>query len=85
MKDFDNELTDDNFVFTNFAAFDFKSNCVQSSTIADTETTTWVVEHEPVFRTSILLEEPTNKCDIEPNRWCLVPYFLLKSLQRKVN
>ena len=48
--------------------FNFESICVKSSTIADTETTTWVDKQEPIsgFITSNVLKEPIFICDTEP-------------------
>ena len=66
-KAFDIEVSKEKLLFTNFAVFDFESICVKSTTIANTETNTWVGEYEPmsVSTTSDLLEEPILICDTE--------------------
>ena len=68
MKAFDFEVTEDKLLFTNFAVFDFETTCLTSTTIADTETTTWVAIHEPISVSieSNLLEEPILISDTEP-------------------
>ena len=49
LKTFDIEATEDKLFFTNFAVFDFEASCLNSKTVADTETTARVGKHEPIL------------------------------------
>ena len=79
LKALDIEVTEDILLSTNFPVFDFESISLKSSTIADTETTTWVGKHErtSVSITSNLLEETIFICDTEPQS--LVSTFVTTS------
>ena len=59
---------DDQKLFKNLAVFDFETICIPTEELKDTNTTTWIGKHEPIF-VSIsfnLIEEPVFLCDKDP-------------------
>ena len=59
---------DNQKMFKNLAIFEFKSICVPTEQLKDTNTTTWIGKHEPIS-VSIsfsLIDEPVFLCDKDP-------------------
>ena len=48
LKGFILPVSEDNKLFDNLAIFDFKSICVSTEELKETQTTTWIVKHVPI-------------------------------------
>ena len=70
------KYTSEQKLFKNLAKFDFESTCVQEETLGDTNTTTWIGKHVPIYVSisSNLVEEPILICNSDSHH--LVASFI---------